>query len=294
MTVSPYKKIKRYILVPCGKCSACVATKRDNLAFRLDAEHNALDNLFSLFVTLTYNDENLPIGEASDGSIINPLSGDDIHRFFKYLRKISKPLNFTFKYFLCGEYGDSFGRPHYHAIFFVKSIMSNRPLEDITSLIKKSWYRGFVSVQYPRNGFSAFGYVTKYVIKNTKYILNEYYRDNKPFIRMSNGIGLSNILRYDFKPNSTLIVSDSADRKHMLPRYYLNHIFDDVQKWQHHFYKMQFIEDKFIQRMKSYCMTDAQLNQYDWDMRKYQSMSNLFKYNQLDTDDYYLKTYQFI
>jgi len=61
----------------------------------------------SVFVTFTYNDENLPF----DGGL-QPLH---FTNFMKRLRpRVGNPL----QYFMCGEYGDKFGRPHYHAIIF--------------------------------------------------------------------------------------------------------------------------------------------------------------------------------
>jgi len=63
---------------------------------------------FNSFITLTYSDDFLP----SDRS----LCLDDFQRFMKRLRK-----HFTgtsIRFFHCGEYGDRFERPHYHACIF--------------------------------------------------------------------------------------------------------------------------------------------------------------------------------
>lgn len=74
------------------------------------------------FITLTYDDENLPAG--------NGLNYDDLKNFWKRLRKAYGK---RIKYFACGEYGDNdeqiwygnfdqngrfLGRPHFHAIVF--------------------------------------------------------------------------------------------------------------------------------------------------------------------------------
>ena len=61
-----------------------------------------------MFLTLTYNDDNLP----SDVG----LHKDDLQRFFKRLRKALDTKKI--RYFACGEYGDTTSRPHYHAIVF--------------------------------------------------------------------------------------------------------------------------------------------------------------------------------
>lgn len=60
----------------------------------------------SLWVTLTYNDENLPKPPH--------VSKTEIQLFLKRLRKLVKP----FRYLIVGEYGEKSWRPHYHCCFF--------------------------------------------------------------------------------------------------------------------------------------------------------------------------------
>lgn len=69
------------------------------------------------FLTLTYDEEHVP----SDGS----LRPRDAQLFWKKLRKAG----FTFRYFLCGEYGDITARPHYHAIIFGEDFENDRTLK---------------------------------------------------------------------------------------------------------------------------------------------------------------------
>lgn len=59
------------------------------------------------FVTLTYNDDNLP-GD-------NSVSPRELSLFFKRLRK---RLSYKVRYFGCGEYGEKSKRPHYHLAIF--------------------------------------------------------------------------------------------------------------------------------------------------------------------------------
>ncbi|WXW90276.1 MAG: replication associated protein [Microviridae sp.] len=62
----------------------------------------------SSFLTLTFNDENLP----ADGGV----HVRDLQLFMKRLRKAIAPKKV--RYYACGEYGDNFGRPHYHMVLF--------------------------------------------------------------------------------------------------------------------------------------------------------------------------------
>lgn len=59
------------------------------------------------FLTLTYNDDNLPYGET--------LVLDHFQRFMKRLRK---RYGEGIRFFHCGEYGEQRMRPHYHALLF--------------------------------------------------------------------------------------------------------------------------------------------------------------------------------
>jgi len=58
------------------------------------------------FVTLTYDDAHVPR--------FGSLCMDDWQKFFKRLRRRVGKVRF----FGCGEYGEQFGRPHYHACLF--------------------------------------------------------------------------------------------------------------------------------------------------------------------------------
>lgn len=62
----------------------------------------------SSFLTLTFNDEHLP----PDGGV----HVRDLQLFMKRLRKAISPTKV--RYYACGEYGDNFGRPHYHVVLF--------------------------------------------------------------------------------------------------------------------------------------------------------------------------------
>ena len=58
------------------------------------------------FLTLTYNDENLP----KDGS----LSKEEVQKYLKRLRE--RLDGREIKFYAAGEYGEDNGRPHYHLI----------------------------------------------------------------------------------------------------------------------------------------------------------------------------------
>lgn len=88
--------------VPCGKCAGCRADKALAWSIRCYQESSLHDQ--NSFLTLTYNDENLP----------DSLVKTDLQKFFRALRDQGQKV----RYYACGEYGDISGRPHYHACIF--------------------------------------------------------------------------------------------------------------------------------------------------------------------------------
>lgn len=91
--------------LPCGQCIGCRLERSRQWAMR--CMHEASLYASNSFITLTYNDDNLP----KDGGLV--LS--DFQKFMKRLRKISGP---GVRFFHCGEYGEKYGRAHYHSIIF--------------------------------------------------------------------------------------------------------------------------------------------------------------------------------
>lgn len=90
--------------LPCGKCIGCIQSRANEWAMR--CEHEAKCWRSNWFITLTYDGGSLPPG----GSLVLR----DLQNFWKRLRKEYLGV----RYFACGEYGERFLRPHYHALVF--------------------------------------------------------------------------------------------------------------------------------------------------------------------------------
>lgn len=106
MCLRPVYLRSQGIAVPCGKCFECNVQRARAWAFRIALE--ARQYKHCCMVTLTYNDEHLPLDRS--------VSVREIQLFIKRLRKKIYPLKI--RYFGCGEYGERRGRPHYHVIIF--------------------------------------------------------------------------------------------------------------------------------------------------------------------------------
>lgn len=108
----------------CGRCLACRINYTSMWSLRLIYELSTADS--ASFLTLTYNDDNLPKD--------NGLHKDELQKYFKRLRinmqRKYREFEPKIRFYACGEYGEKekiymspgaskpHGRPHYHAIVF--------------------------------------------------------------------------------------------------------------------------------------------------------------------------------
>ena len=158
------------LVVSCGKCPHCLSVKRQEWSFRLDEERKDPRNIDCFGATLTYDEEHLLF---EDGKPV--LNKKHVQDFLERLRDhLARKYNCTLKYYVRGEYGDLFGRPHYHSIFFIKRdlkkpvVAYNR--NDVRRLVDELWPYGLTQTHVCVNG--AFGmYIGKYVCDNA----NEFF-----------------------------------------------------------------------------------------------------------------------
>ena len=115
------------VSIPCGHCIGCRLDYSRSWADRmmLELDHH---NGKAIFVTLTYDNENVPFTEEDEFGLFGWFSlwKPDLQKFFKRLRKKYKDKEV--RYYAAGEYGSNTFRPHYHAIIFGLS------LEDFSDL----------------------------------------------------------------------------------------------------------------------------------------------------------------
>lgn len=111
------------------------------------------------FVTLTYNPEHLPF----DGGL-------HIEHWQKFAKRLRKRIG-SFRYFVCGEYGDENLRPHWHACIFGVDFSGDRSFHSErlghklyrSPLLDEVWGCGFCSVGSLT--FESAAYVARYICK---------------------------------------------------------------------------------------------------------------------------------
>lgn len=213
--------------LPCGQCIGCRLERSRQWAVR--CLHEASLHEHNCFVTLTYDDAHCP----PDGG----LHHRDFQLFMKRLRK-RYPSN-NIRYYMCGEYGGEYGRPHFHAILY------NVNFGDYTLWRKSnsgaSLYRSKTLESLWTFGFSSIGdvtfesaaYVARYIMKKqTGHNATDKYRavnietaeiiERRPeynSMSLKPGIGASWFKKYksDVFPHDRVVVDGVPTKP---PRYY--------------------------------------------------------------------------
>lgn len=193
-----------YIEVPCGRCQSCEKRRLRDYQIRLLFELDRYPN--SVFVTLTFNDENLEKFKDNPNAAVRLF----VDRVRKYFGK-------SVRHWFVAEFGSLRGRLHYHGLLF------NVPARLDAELLVKLWKYGFVWLGYA-NARTA-KYICKYVTKS----INGFRRP--PRIIASKGVGLS----YLTPENVSFHLHGGKFRPYImyrglkvpLPRYYYDKIFTD-------------------------------------------------------------------
>lgn len=241
-----YKERER-IQIPCGQCMGCRIDYSRQWANRCLLELQYHESAY--FVTLTYNDEHVPISYYADMSTgeafpAMTLLKRDFQLFMKRLRKRFSDQKIRF--FACGEYGGKTFRPHYHAILFglklddLELVTTTRRGDSYYS--SKSFDECWCDHDRLSIGFTVIGdvtwnscaYVARYVTKKFKgegASVYKRYNIEPPFVLMSRKPGLArqyfddhpDIYDYDYISLKT----DTGGRKIYSLRYY-DKLYEDL------------------------------------------------------------------
>lgn len=214
--------------LPCGKCPECCKDYYTSWATRGSRELSQWDT--SIFVTLTYNEENLP----DDNSLDKKHVQDFIKRVKKHFKSTKEnPIRQTY----CGEYGENTRRPHYHVILYNCDFLDRKE-----HYISDGGHQVFISQKLTElwgKGHAEFGFATPASIAYLyKYILKKKSRKEKQagpliierdgityeveheFIESSRNPGIGAHLRGSDSLKKGFISVNGVKRK--LPKYYLN------------------------------------------------------------------------
>lgn len=205
-------------VVPCGACLGCQTRRVQDWSVR--CAHEAQLHAVSSFVTLMYDDENVPhVGDDLDAPLT--LRPDDWVQFMYRLREDQGP---GIRFFQAGEYG-SLGRPHHHALLFgywpkdaKKWKKSKQSWLYTSEELSELWSHGFVSLGSVEPASAA--YVAQYALKKCGRLPVGSVPEYQTMSRRP-GLGAGWLERYggDVFPTDEVILSGGGKRQP--PRYYL-------------------------------------------------------------------------
>lgn len=151
-------KVRRHLSLPCGQCIGCRLERSRQWAVRCMHESKMHD--FSVFVTLTYDDDHVPY----DSSL-------NYRHFQLFMKRVRKHFASRVRFYMCGEYGELFSRPHFHACLFGVFFEDREFFRELDSgsklwtskTLSKLWPYGFCSIGDVT--FESAAYVARYVMK---------------------------------------------------------------------------------------------------------------------------------
>lgn len=240
--------------VPCNHCPECMRTKQDEWFFRgvIEFLHYKKLGGATYFVTLTYNDENLPylsIVCRSSGEVLQVVrcfSARHIRNFIKYFRMLLKKNGYEWKgmkYIVCSEFGEKKGRPHYHLLLHLPFKI---PINTLIRLLRQAWQHGYISRSsqgFEVTSHKGIRYVMKYIAKDMDFYKqsawfgsddvdteSEEFKDAQPRHWQSMHYGESfiddvilksrNPVEFLINNTYTLPVGDGLRSLYAIPRYY--------------------------------------------------------------------------
>jgi len=228
--------------VPCGKCLPCQKKRRSEWSLRLEHEYMFSDSAF--FITLTYDEINVPrtkegfktLNKKHLQNYIKRLRNDHVKYVSKELnipkskvKEVSKPI----RYYAIGEYGEKTRRPHYHALIFNMEVGNLSPFTNQWKNTETGYKFGHVDVGTVTG--ASINYVTKYMFKP----FGKKDKREKPFSIMSKGrkntpygiIGHAYLDHYGVHhiTSESLEVRDKKGNARRLPKAYLRRLFTNKE-----------------------------------------------------------------
>lgn len=213
------------LALPCGKCIGCRTDRATMWANRCSHEASMWDH--NIFLTLTYDDENIPTeGHLQPHHLTTFIKRMRTHDN-RHSRAFDRDRRSNIRFFACGEYGETSARPHYHALLF------NMDVRD-KYRVGKSLYESETIARLWKHGAHRIGtvtpasaaYVAQYNLKKQgggDFDADGVWRP-PPFLRQSRrpAIGADWLKEYAQDLQNGYLVENG--RKHALPRYYRDKI----------------------------------------------------------------------
>ncbi len=235
--------------IPCGKCDECLSKRAIDWATRCSHEISCHEE--NSFLTLTYDDDNLP-----SSFVIKDL-------FKNFIKRLRKEIKTDLRYIVSHEYGSQTQRPHHHMLAFgynpsnqeyLRKAPSGEPLFTSDQLLKL-WPHGYHSIG-TANEKTAY-YIASYSLKSAKHIVT--HPDSGEPVEVTDSMDASKNpavgFNYFIKNAEQLVYSGDP-----LPRYYLKLLQTAHERLEKKLIKNHPISDDF---KKFVALSDTLLQDYE-------------------------------
>lgn len=215
--------------LPCGRCLGCKSDRALEWARR--AVHEAKSWPHNSFVTLTYAPEHIP----SNGELVP----EHLQGFLRRLRRhydrshpvLLRDPDWGVRYLASGEYGDNFGRPHYHLCLFNFDVSDRKDvgkgLAD-SRFVEAVW--GLGQVRLAEFTGATANYVAQYTMKKVgrEHCDADGVVKTAPFVRMSRkpALGTRWLAKYQRDLQRGYLVTDGKPGR--VPRAYKKKLDGDL------------------------------------------------------------------
>lgn len=233
------KRTKEFVTVPCSRCPECLSKRISGWSHRLRQESK--DSISSYFLTLTYDNESVPITRNNYMGLFKR----DVQLFFKRIRKrqmaesSGQYVGRSIKYYCVGEYGGRYKRPHYHVLLYNVQlelmvswqdmlILNTRGMDGKIPVKFYGWDKGNATIG--KLTPASVGYTLKYCTKPKKIPMHRNDDRLPEFSLMSKGLGIG----YVNEAIKAWHHADHLNRMHIvieggkkisMPRYYKDKIY---------------------------------------------------------------------
>lgn len=184
------------LTLPCGQCVGCRLDRSRNWALRSIHEASLYED--NCFITLTYRPEDVP----PNGSLVK-------QDFTNFIKRLRFQYGSGIRFYMCGEYGENFSRPHYHALLFNFDFADKRFFK--TSHGNKLYTSDSLSRLWPFGyhwigtvTYNSAAYIARYCLKKVNGLMSDFHYSRQD----KNGCSYSLVPEYNNMSRKPGIGSD--------------------------------------------------------------------------------------
>lgn len=205
--------------LPCGRCTECISKRAMEWSVRV--RHELSLHKENSFITLTYDDKNLPSQKQIDEN--------RSYYFQNFMKRLRKKLKRPLRYMVSHEFGSQTYRLHHHVIIFGYNPQNQKFLKTTnggsqlftSDEISKLWQHGFHSIG-TANEKTAY-YIASYALKGKRHTVTNPTSGELMEVQDSMDVSKRPAIGYEYFIQN---YSQIMQTEKIVPRYYLKKLQD--------------------------------------------------------------------